>query len=133
MSGKSTWRLYLALIVAGILVVVLLNVTGVPEEGREKLAQQQQEQPLPSPGALFSRMPAGQTALLTLAGVVWIGGIYALAIRQARKAGRSWSSCLNPFRPVFRDFDRRAWTILAVLLVIGLLLVSASLSYPPPE
>ncbi len=132
MRGKNDWRLYLALIVVGALVVVLLNTTGVLEEQREKLVQQQQEHPLPQPGEVFSEIPTEHIVLTALIALIWVGGANVLIVRQRRKAGLSWWACFNPFMLPFRYFDRKAWAILAVLLLCTVFIAQAAVQFLSP-
>ncbi len=129
MGGKGSWRLYLVLIVVGAALVVLLNVSGVPDDARQKIAEQQGAQP--PPRELVRQMPPAQLALIALAGVVWIGGVNALAVWQRRQAGMSWGACFNPLVPFFRHFDARAWRIFAILTLAAMALGLAAVSMTP--
>ena len=130
MGGKGRWRFYLVLIVISTTAVVLLNLSGVPEEGRQKIAERQT--PLPAPQDALRQMPPAQLALIALGGIVWIGGVNALAVWQRRKAGLSWWACFNPLALPFSHFDGRAWRIFGFLTLATIVLGLAAFSFTPP-
>ncbi len=121
-TQKAYWT-YLALfMLLGGLMMALVNASDFFP--REKLAEAAKH-PVPDPGQILAQLPVAQVVLLGLAGAVWVIGGNILIIWQGRKAGRSWWACLNPFRPIFRDFDAKAWKILGLLLLVGLALAMA--------
>jgi len=127
-THKSYWMYTALLVIAGFVIFVIVNTSGIiPEAELREMASR----PPPSLGEFTSRMPVLQIVLLVLAGGVWIIGANFLTVWQRRKTGRSWWVSLNPFGPVFRDFDRKAWAIFGLLLLSSMVLAMLALSIPP--
>lgn len=89
-------------------------------------------QPPPSPEEVVPRLPLPLIVSIALAAVIWAGGVHYVVARQARKAGRSVWSILNPLNPPFRDLDGRSWLQIALVIILGFVVVSVGLSLSEP-
>ena len=126
-THKSYWMYIALLVLLGGLMMVLVNVSGIfPQKELAEMTKR----PVPEFGQIISQLPSAQVILLALACAIWIIGGNVLFFWYKRRAGRSWWACLNPFGPVFRDFDAKAWKILGLLLLSALALAMAGVSLP---
>lgn len=124
-THKAYWTYMALLAVIGVLALILVNQSDFVTEADWAEVE---KQPPPDFGRLLSQMPIVQVVLLALAGGLWIVGGNVLIVWQKRKAGRSWMEAFNPFGPVFRDFDGKAWKILGFLVFASMVLGMAAIS-----
>jgi len=74
-----------------------------------------------------------QVALLSLAGVTWIGGGSLLWFRHTKRVGRPWWTVMNPLQPQFRDFTGKEWAVLGGLAFVALSLGAIAINFGPPQ
>jgi hypothetical protein len=127
LTAKTT-RAYLQNI--ALFVLPILSVFGLAH-----LAGLMDLSALPQNGVPANPTPPNlswiQIFLLAAAGGLWIIGGNVLLYWTAKRAGRSFWSNLNPFKPPFRDFTGRDWGCLAVLFLGAILLSVVALSLTP--
>jgi hypothetical protein len=89
-----------------------------PDEPRE----------IPPASLIFSKLNTWQIGFIACAAITWIGGLNVLLNFHRKRTGKPWWVMINPFSPMFRDFDRSEWKIFAGLLIVSLAFGVAALS-----
>ena len=126
---KTYWKSIFLFVLPILLLFAFANLVGLFPEIDNSMS------PPPKPpeiGELFGPMPLSQKILLFGAGITWIVGGNILFIAHNRRMGKKWWYQLNPLNPPFKDFNRKEWSILVLLLIVAMALGIAGIAQNPP-